>query len=114
MKIRRLSDAEFKVMKLIWGIAPPIKTNNIISELNSDHSTIEKEWSPSTIQTLITRLIEKGFIKAVKNGKDRIFTYTVSEDDYISYETKAFLKKYHNNSLDSFFAKLYSSDENSK
>lgn len=114
MKRKRLSDAEFEVMKIIWGLDPPIKTNSIISELNSNQSTSGKEWALSTIQTIITRLIEKEFIKSEKEGKDRIFTCNVNEDDYISYETKVFLEKYHNNSLDSFFAKLYSKDKNSK
>lgn len=43
----QISEAEFKVMKVIWKYAP-ISTNEI-----TDRLTKSTSWSPKTIQTLI-------------------------------------------------------------
>ena len=49
----QISEAEFKVMKVIWKYAP-ISTNEI-----TDRLTKSTSWSPKTIQTLIKRLVTK-------------------------------------------------------
>ncbi len=101
-----LSDAEFDVMKILWRNTPPITTSVIMSQLST-----EKKWKLSTLTTILSRLSEKGFVNSTKNGKERMYYPEVDEEAYLSYETKKFLKRYHNNSLNSFFNLLYKSEE---
>lgn len=101
-----LSDAEFDVMKILWNHTPPITTSVIMSEL-----TDEKKWKLSTLTTILSRLSAKGFVDSEKKGKERLYYPEIDKETYLSYETKKFLKKYHNNSLNSFFNLLYKSEE---
>ena len=101
-----LSDAEVDVMKILWRNTPPITTSVIMSQLST-----EKKWKLSTLTTILSRLSEKGFVNSTKNGKERMYYPEVDEEAYLSYETKKFLKRYHNNSLNSFFNLLYKSEE---
>jgi len=51
------------------------------------------EWKPKTIQTLITRLVNKGAVGAEKiNNKSFVYYPIVSEEQYKSYANKSFLQ----------------------
>ena len=63
----QISEAEFKVMKIVWKYAP-ISTNEI-----TDCLVRTTTWSPKTIQTLIKRLVTKGVLTYEK--KSRVFVY---------------------------------------
>ena len=101
-----LSDAEFEVMKILWCNSPPITTNAIMSQLPE-----ETKWKASTLATILSRLSNKGFVTSRKEGKERMYYPEVDEESYLSYKTKKFMKKYHNNSLNSFFNILYKKED---
>ena len=102
---KKLSDSEFEIMKIVWNNAIPITSSTIFKIINP-----VTDWKMSTINTLLKRLENKGFIKSKKEGKEREYYPVVKGDEYISFETKRFLKQYHNNSLNSFFQQLYRND----
>lgn len=107
--MKKLSDSEFEVMKIIWGESGYV-TSGVIMEKTKKN----KGWKMSTINTMLSRLVNKGFITSIKTGKEREYIAIIKEDDYLSMETKEFLKKFHNNSLNSFFNLLYKKDELTK
>lgn len=100
--IKRLPDAEFEIMKVIWQNKPPISTNQIIDALGDDN-----HWKPQTVLTLLVRLIERGFLSSEKIGKERSYAPLIAEQDYLQAETENFIKKYHQNSLLDFVNTLY-------
>jgi len=100
--IKRLPDAEFEIMRIIWQNAPPMSTNHIISCLDSDNT-----WKPQTVLTLLVRLIEKGFIHSEKVGKERTYSPLILRDDYLRAETGSFFDKLHGNSVRSLVNSLY-------
>jgi predicted transcriptional regulator len=100
--IKRLPDAEFEIMKVVWHHEPPMSTNQIISWLGSD-----KTWKHQTVLTLLVRLIEKGFLDSVKAGKERTYSPVVTRDEYLRSETGRFFDKLHGNSIHSFVNSLY-------
>jgi len=104
--IKRLPDAEFEIMKIVWQNTPPVTTMQIIANLDS-----EKNWKPQTVLTMLVRLIEKGFLKSEKVGKERNYTPVISEHDYLQTETGNFMKRYYGNSLGSFVKTLYDGKE---
>lgn len=99
-KIKKLPNSEFDVMRAIWGSPPPITAKGISEKLDN-------EWKAQTILTLLHRLVEKGFLDTVKNGKERNYTPLISESEYLKYETGEFLDKFHNNSLTGLMNTLY-------
>jgi len=100
--VKRLPDAEFEVMHVIWQNTPPISTNQIISCLDSN-----KMWKPQTVLTLLVRLIDKGFLHSEKVGKERTYSPLISQKDYLSIETSSFFDRIHSNSIRSLVSSLY-------
>lgn len=100
--IKKLPDAEFEIMKVVWANEPPITTHIIMEQLGK-----EKEWKPQTIITLMLRLVERGFIRTEKNGKERTYFPLISKEDYLKFETGDFMERFHENSLTSLVATLY-------
>ena len=100
--IKRLPDAEFEVMKIIWNTTPPVTTLEIMDKLKSG-----KDWKPQTVLTMLVRLIEKGFLKSKRVGRERNYTPAIQEQDYIRVETGDFMKRYSGNSVGSLVKTLY-------
>ena len=100
--MKKLPDAEFEIMKVVWANEPPITTNIIMEQLGK-----EKEWKPQTVITLMLRLVERGFIRTEKNGKERTYFPIISEDNYLKFETNDFIERFHGNSFASLVATLY-------
>ena len=108
--IKKLPDAEFEVMKIVWENEPPITSTTIMEQFGN-----EKGWkAPQTAITLLLRLVERGFLRTEKNGKEREYYPLVTKEDYLKFETENFLKTYHENSFASFVSTLYDNADISK
>lgn len=101
---KRLPDAEFTVMKVIWSLDAPVTTHAITEHLNDDIS-----WKPQTLLTMLARLTEKGFLTSERVGRERSYTPIISEREYLDIETGSFLKRYSGNSLGNL-VKAFSSE----
>ena len=99
---KRLPDAEFNVMKVIWNLVPPITTNKITNKL------ADNTWKPQALLTLLKRLSEKGFLNIIKDGKEHQYEVLIKEDEYLEIETGSFLKRYAGNSIGALVKTLYS------
>ena len=59
----QIADAEWRVMDVLWKSAP-LTAVEIAAELAS-----EVDWSSATVKTLLHRLVKKGAINFVQEGK---------------------------------------------
>lgn len=100
----RLPDAELEVMKAVWQSNTPISTSNLKAVLDR-----ERPWNVSALQTLLNRLITRGFLRSEKRGKCRYYEPLVQEDAYLAAENKAFLKRLNHGSVSRLVASLYDS-----
>ena len=100
--MKKLPDAEFDIMKVVWANEPPITTNIIMKQLGKD-----REWKAQTVISLMLRLVERGFIKTEKNGKERTYFPLISKEDYLKFETGDFMERFHGNSFANLVATLY-------
>lgn len=99
--MKTLPDAEFEVMKIIWNNEVPITTSTIMQNLQH-----EKSWKVQTLITLLNRLVSRGFLKTEKPSKERTYFPLVTEEEYLQYETKDFITRFHKNSITSVVATL--------
>lgn len=97
----RLPDSELLVMKIIWNAGEPIGTGRIVELLSE-----QKDWSRSTIQVLLARLEERGFVNIQKKGRFKYYVPIVKENDYLTKETKTFMELFYNNSYQKLIASL--------
>jgi len=89
-------------MKVVWAMEPPVTTTVIREQLEK-----EKEWKIQTIVSLMLRLVERGFLRSEKHGKERYYYPLINREDYLKFETGSFLKQYHDSSLFNLINTLY-------
>jgi predicted transcriptional regulator len=106
-KLQRMSDAEREVMQLIWAAGSTMTSTRLLEELKASGS----EWKTSTVLTFLARLVEKGILTAVKNGRSNDYMPRVSESEYRRFETQMFLEHVHDGSVKSLIAALYESGD---
>lgn len=84
-KLVRLPEAELSVMRAVWRLPAP--TGAIRARLEK-----ERPWNLSALQTLLSRLTERGFLSAGKEGRQNVYTPLVSEGEYVAFENAPFLE----------------------
>jgi len=104
-KMKRLPDAEFDIMKVVWANEPPITTSTVMQQLGD-----ERGWKAQTTISLMLRLVERGFLRTEKNGKERTYFPTVKKEDYLKFETGNFIKQFHDNSILNLVATAYADE----
>lgn len=87
-----ISESEWIVMKIIWGDAPKTLPE-ILSGLK------HTEWSTTTIQTYLARLVKKGALTTERQGKGYLYYPSLSETDCQIAESRSFLSRVYNGSL---------------
>ena len=86
-KLVRLPEAELSVMRAVWRLEAPVPTGAIRARLEK-----ERPWNLSALQTLLSRLTERGFLSAGKEGRQNVYTPLVSEGEYVAFENAPFLE----------------------
>lgn len=104
--MRKLPEAEFEVMKAVWANEPPVTTRILMDQLGN-----ARGWKTPALITFLTRLMERGFLRSEKHGKERLYFPLVEKEDYLKFETGNFIRQYHGNSLTSLVAALCDNQE---
>lgn len=87
--MQQVSDYELELLKIIWA-------NNGVALYAEIVKALEEKgtpWTKNTIITLLSRLIEKGYLMTNKIGRRNKYTSIVSEEEYQTVQTEAFLNK---------------------
>ena len=100
--IKRLPDAELKIMMIIWEAKGSVTSAYIMEKLKG-----EETWGNTTVLNFLARLVDRGFLKREKEGKTNIYTALIEEEIYLESESKSFLERLHGNSIRSLMSALY-------
>ena len=100
--MKKLPDSELEIMLIIWEYDRPVTRFEIESKLDE-----ERNLSPTTILSFLSRLQEKGFLDVAKEGKNNIYSAIISKESYMQTDSKNMLKKLYKNSVKNFLAALY-------
>ena len=68
-ELMRLPDTELEIMKVIWESGRTLSTSEVKASLEE-----QRPWNVSALQTLLNRLIDRGFLESYKEGKNRFYT----------------------------------------
>ena len=82
-----ISEAEWEVMRVVWS------NKETTSKFVIDTLGEEKSWTPSTIKTLLSRLVEKGFLETTKQGNKFLYSAKCVEDECLEILTQNFLER---------------------
>lgn len=93
MTIQKISDAEWKIMHVVWRLGS-VTGNDVIAEI-----VPETGWNPNTVRTLLVRLAEKGILHAEKTrGKEKdyptlVYTPLYTQEQCVAVHGRNFLER---------------------
>ena len=82
-----ISDSEWEVMRIIWTIEP-VSSTKIIQELQA-----KKDWSESTIKTLLRRLVNKNLLSTTKEGRHFVYSAKVNQTQVMTEAAQELLDR---------------------
>jgi predicted transcriptional regulator len=99
-----LTNAEEQIMKLLWKLDKAF-TRDLLNEYP------DPKPAPTTIITLLNRMIDKGFVNYRQCGNSREYFPLVKKTDYFSSHLNELIKDFFNNSTTQF-ASFFASETN--
>ena len=85
--MKRLPDTELEVMKALWASGPDTTRAQLEQNLEAFR------WASNTINTYLTRLVEKGFVSVRREGKTPLYTPLVGREEYLAFDSRAVLDR---------------------
>lgn len=104
-KIPQITDSEWKVMKVLWSNGPT-PSSEILLKLKPNVS-----WCVNTVISLLNRLIKKGAVKVSKNKQIKEYEAIIQENDCMLVESKNFLSKLYDGSLNMMVSRFIEEDQ---
>ena len=102
--MQKLPEAELEIMLAIW------QTTEQVPRAYFDEKLRHRKWSANTINTLLSRLQEKGFIAAERKGRENYYRALIERDAYLEFESSTILQKLYGNSIKNFVLSLAHTD----
>jgi len=97
-KVPRISEAEWEVMKAVWAQSP-VTATSVMEQLEARMS-----WKPTTVKTLLSRLVKKGALGFRKEGKNYSYFPLIKEEECLLAESRSFLDRLYGGSLQPLLA----------
>lgn len=96
----RLPDAELEIMLIIWKTEELVTSAYILKRL-------QRNWSLSTLMTVLSRLTKKRFLICEKQGRNNFYRALIDEEEYKQSESKSLLEKLYGSSFKNLVTSLY-------
>lgn len=103
----RLPDAELEIMQVLWEHETMLSRPEIETYLKAK----ELDWDTSTVNSLLSRLKTRGFLRAEKAGKKYFYKTLVSEEEYLQTEGRKLLTKLFRGKTVNFIAAFAEGDQ---
>ncbi|MCX6929021.1 MAG: BlaI/MecI/CopY family transcriptional regulator [Verrucomicrobia bacterium] len=99
-EVPRITDGEWTIMKVVWA-HKTTTAKQVVEALAS-----ETAWKIQTIQTLMSRLVQRGALAADKSAREHTFTALVTEQECRQDVSRSFLARVFDGEIAPFLACL--------
>src|SRR5690554_3609339 len=89
-------------MLVVWKAEKPLSSSFILEQLKG-----KREWALSTLMTVLSRLVDKGFLICEKEGRSNKYRAAITEAEYKQSEGRTILKNLFGNSIQDMVMSLY-------
>ncbi len=100
----RISDAEWKVMDLLWREGP-LTITQMTHRMEGD-----TDWSKNIIITYLNRLLEKGAVSYEQRGRTKWFSAAIDQRETAVGESRSFLDRVFRGNLGLMVSTLVSEE----
>jgi predicted transcriptional regulator len=83
----QISDAESVVMEVLWQRSP-LAAEEVVAAVAE-----AQQWQEATVKTLLNRLLNKGAIEAVKDGRRYLYSPKLRREDWVMGESESLLAR---------------------
>lgn len=83
----QISEAESVVMDILWARSP-LGADDVVAALAG-----RQDWQEATIKTLLNRLLNKGAIRARKDGRRFLYSPVLQREDWVAEESRGLLER---------------------
>jgi predicted transcriptional regulator len=88
-------------MQAVWQSQIPVSRAELEKKLPPEHPMAQ-----TTLLTLLSRLTEKGFLTVEKVGKSNCYTPTITQEAYLSAQSRRFVDQLFGGSMSLFASAL--------
>ena len=103
---QQISESELVLMNIIWKNGGTALYSFIMEELEKE----KKEWKKNTVLTLLSRLIDKKFLKTNKIGRRNEYAALVTQQEYQAMQTHSFLDRIYGGNVKNLVSTLLQED----
>lgn len=82
--MKKLSEAEFEIMQVLWRHHAPMTSNQLLAEMGDG-----RNWKLASLMTVLARMAEKGAVYCDRSTRTNYYTALVSEEEYKLAEGRA-------------------------
>ena len=107
---KKLSEAETQIMDLIWREGGYISSVTLAKRLEQHGMS----WKRTTVSTFLSRLCDKGVLKAERSGRSYSYTALLTESEYLGAQAKGFVDSVYGGDAKGLVAALIKNDYLSK
>ena len=97
----RLPDSELTVMQAVWRCTPPVSRAALEETLLPVYPIAQ-----TTLLTLLSRLVKKGYLRMDKNGKSNCYIPLITQETYLAEQSRDFIDHVCNGSISLFASAL--------
>jgi predicted transcriptional regulator len=83
----QISEAESVVMDILWTRSP-LGADEVAAALAD-----RRDWQEATIKTLLNRLLNKGAVEAVRDGRRYLYSPKIRREDWVLEESRGLLER---------------------
>ncbi|WP_371396036.1 BlaI/MecI/CopY family transcriptional regulator [Fretibacter rubidus] len=81
--MKRISQSELDVMRVLWTEAP-LAASDVIKRLDES-----KDWNDRTVKTLLARLVDKGALSTTQDGRRYLYAPLIAQDVYAGHAARS-------------------------
>ena len=84
--MQELTKTEEIVMLAIWKMEKDISLSAVMEIINYEPRA--KNWKPQTISTYFRKLVDKKYLKMIRNGRDYTYKPIITREKYRDFQLK--------------------------
>ena len=100
--MKKLSDAELNIMKILWSHGDPMTSNQILEEYKE-----YADWKLASLMTALARMVDKEYVYCDRSTRTNYYSALISEEQYKLEEGNKFIDNLFNRSAVKLIACLY-------